>query len=246
MTREQHLTEDERHELADGSLDAAQLATASKHLEACTECSADVDRIRRLMKLTGKAVSRESASSAGIDEMWPSIRERIEERKVVALGGPGREGERAGGRAGERARGRESPSQARGKLRVGGRGWMFAAGVVAAGVLGFWATRGGGAPGESTSVTGTDSGIALISVVDSTHAYQEEAQALLNHLELERATMRPELSRALDRDLRTIDVAIAELQDAIRNDPRNPALRRLLASSFRQKVDLLKRVDNAG
>jgi hypothetical protein len=58
--------------------------------------------------------------------------------------------------------------------------------------------------------------------------------------------MRPELARAVERDLRTIDVAIAELQNAIRTDPNNPALRRLLASSYRQKVDLLKRASDAG
>jgi hypothetical protein len=81
--------------------------------------------------------------------------------------------------------------------------------------------------------------------VDSTQAYQEEAQQLLNRLELQRAMLRPEAEVALERDLKKIDVAIAELQDAIRNDPRNPALRRLLASSYRQKVDLLKRVGNA-
>jgi hypothetical protein len=58
--------------------------------------------------------------------------------------------------------------------------------------------------------------------------------------------MRPELARIVERDLRAIDVAIAELQGAIRTDPNNPALRRLLASSYRQKVDFLKRVSNAG
>ena len=36
--------------------------------------------------------------------------------------------------------------------------------------------------------------------------------------------------------------AILELKEAIARDPNNPALRRLLASSYKQKVDLLKRV----
>ena len=40
--------------------------------------------------------------------------------------------------------------------------------------------------------------------------------------------------------------AIAELKDAIAHDPNNPSLRRLLALSYRQKVDVLKRVGNAG
>jgi len=38
-----------------------------------------------------------------------------------------------------------------------------------------------------------------------------------------------------------VDVAIAELKDAIARDPNNPALRQLLATSYRQKVELLKR-----
>jgi len=122
------------------------------------------------------------------------------------------------------------------------------AGVAAAGIIGLWFVRGqpksAGEPAPVAQVG--DSEVSLVAAVDSAHAYQEEAQALLNHFELQRATLRPELRQALDRDLKTIDVAIAELQDAIRNDPANPALRRLLASSYRQKVDLLKRVSNAG
>ena len=57
--------------------------------------------------------------------------------------------------------------------------------------------------------------------------------------------LRPDTRAALDRDLRAVDVAIAELKAAIARDPNNPALRQLLASSYKQKVDLLKRVGNA-
>ena len=57
--------------------------------------------------------------------------------------------------------------------------------------------------------------------------------------------LRPETAEALARDLRVVDVAIAELKEAVARDPNNPALRRLLATSYRQKVDLLKRVSNA-
>jgi hypothetical protein len=118
-------------------------------------------------------------------------------------------------------------------------------GVAAAALIGF-AIMNGRQADETGVIPAGDPAISLVALVDSTHAYQEEAQALLNRLELQRATMRPELARAVERDLRTIDVAIAELQNAIRNDPNNPALRRLLASSYRQKVDLLKRVSDAG
>ena len=79
-------------------------------------------------------------------------------------------------------------------------------------------------------------------VVDSTREYEREATILLNELELRRAMIRPQLRSSLDHDLRAIDDAILELKEAIARDPNNPALRRLLASSYKQKVDLLKRV----
>jgi hypothetical protein len=50
---------------------------------------------------------------------------------------------------------------------------------------------------------------------------------------------------AIDDDLKTVDLAIAELQAAVARDPRNPALRTMLASSYRQKVDVLKKISNA-
>jgi hypothetical protein len=210
-----HLTEEERQGMAEGS------RQPTPHLETCAECAADVDRIRRLMKLVKDSKSPEADVPA---ELWPGIRSRIEQKKVVALGNANRE-------SGIGNRG-----------RLWGIGGVVAAGLVAA----LWLGRGEVAPLDSPNVAEvSDSSIALVALVDSTHAYQEEAQQLLNHIELQRAMLRPEAKVALERDLKVIDVAIAELQDAIRNDPRNPALRRLLASSYRQKVDLLKRVSNA-
>jgi hypothetical protein len=97
----------------------------------------------------------------------------------------------------------------------------------------------------SDSAQPNDANVSLIAAADSAHAYEEEAQTLLNKLELQRAMLRPEAAEALDRDLHVVDVAIAELKDAIARDPSNRALRQLLASSYRQKVDLLKRVANA-
>lgn len=86
----------------------------------------------------------------------------------------------------------------------------------------------------------------MLDVADSTRAYEAEAQELLNQLQLQRAMMPPRTSASVDHDLAVIDSAIAELREAIARDPNNPALRRLLASSYRQKVELLKRVNGAG
>lgn len=216
-----HLTEEERHAIADGSLPAEQLAPAEAHLRDCATCAGDVARIRTLMT----RVHDEPAVTppAALGELWPSIRTRIEASKVVPLS---TDVIRLDGR--RRAR------------RVGSA-IMIAAVLVAAVTLAVRSNRSRGAP----VVQPSDSS-SLIAVADSAHAYEAEAQTLLNQLELRRSMLRPEAVAAIDHDLRIVDSAIAELKDAIAHDPNNPALRRLLASSYRQKVDLLKRAGNAG
>ena len=63
---------------------------------------------------------------------------------------------------------------------------------------------------------------------------------------MQRAMLRPNASAALDSDLAVIDHSIEELKAAIARDPKNLALQRLLAASYREKVQLLRRASNAG
>ncbi len=214
-----HLTEDERHRAADGTLDDDNRESVDAHIAACADCAADVAHIAALMRFTREA----PAPSTQIDELWPSIRSRIDQSKVVPLA--------------------TTTLASRDTLRR--RAWWSAsAGIAAAlivAVLVFSHPRVGNTP----STVATDSATSLVAVVDSAHAYEREAQILLDKLELQRAMLRPDAAKALERDLRVVDVAIAELKDAVARDPNNPALRQLLAASYRQKVDLLKRASNA-
>jgi hypothetical protein len=219
--RQAHLTEEERHAVADGSLAAERIESADAHLRGCPACADDVARIKTLMT----RVSNEPlVPPAALAELWPTIRTRIESSKVVPLSS-------AAIRLDGRRRAR----------RVGSSIVMAAALVVAAVALGVRASRT-----DRTSVAEIVDTTSLLAVADSAHAYEIEAQTLLNQLELRRSMLRPETVAAIDHDLRIVDSAIAELKEAIAHDPNNPALRRLLASSYRQKVDLLERVENAG
>jgi hypothetical protein len=215
-----HLTEDERHGLADGTLPSEQLVRANEHLRSCESCAADLGRISALMT----RVKGSPMPVGQVEDLWPAIRSRIEHTKVVSLPN------------------RPSVAASRRARRV--IPWLVAA--IAAGVtIGYVVIPRDVQSGADAVPTSNGSGVSLIAAVDSAHAYEQEAQMLLNKLELQRAMLRPETRAALDRDLRVVDVAIAELKDAIARDPSNPALRQLLASSYRQKVDLLKRVGNA-
>lgn len=223
----QHLSEEERQTLADGTIDRERSTAASEHLVSCAECAADVARIRTLMT---RARGTAADANDSLDALWPGIRSRIEQRKVVAIA-PGERATNGSARFG-------------GRLRLG-TGLLGAA--AAAAIVAIMLARGRDPVSAEPAVRqGGDTTLSFVTAVDSARSYEAEAQALLDRLELQRAILRPEAARLLERDLRSIDIAIAELKDAIARDPNNATLRQLLASSYRQKIDLLKRANNAG
>jgi anti-sigma factor RsiW len=225
---ETHLTEDERHAFADGALSSDERASAEAHMAVCESCASDVARIATLMK----RIHETPAPTAPLDDLWPTIRGRIEATKLVPLATDAAHAPLPASRL---------PLPARGRAR-----WFASIGVIAAAAIIAFAVRGRRADiGDSVIAGPNDTSAALIAVVDSAHAYEEEARTLLDRLELQRAMLRPDAAKALDHDLHVVDVAIAELKDAVARDPNNPALRQLLATSYRQKVDLLKRIANA-
>jgi hypothetical protein len=210
-----HLSEAERHAAADGTLAPEHTTAVGQHLETCGACAADVVHIKTLMTRT-----REAPTSVADDggDLWPAIRARIEQDKVASL--PGR-----------RAMG-------------GGRRryvWLAAASVLAAGSIAVIVVRRN-ATLAAPSVERVGAGTPFTAVAESTHVYEEQIKFLLNELELRRALMRPQTAASVDHELEVIDSAIAELKRAIERDPKNVALRALLAQSYKQKVDLLKRI----
>lgn len=206
-------------------MDDDSRAVLDAHLASCWNCKADVAHLSKSMD----ALRRVSEPSAPIDELWPTIHDRIEKTKVVSLGTQP-----------EAVPAVPAPQKKLSWL------WLAPAGVAAAVVIALFALPGKrSSPERQPTAVAADTGATLVSVVDSSYAYEREAQALLDKLELQRALLRPDAAVALDRDLKVVDVAIAELKDAVARDPANPALRQLLAASYRQKVDLLKRASNA-
>lgn len=214
-----HLTEEERHGLADGSLPLDRRTDAESHAANCAACAGDVARLHSLMN---RLEQLPDTADAELDALWPAIRSRIERGKIVSLDGA---------------------TVTRRPRRWARRG-AIVTGVAAALALAFTLGRETRTPGHDVVTPGT-SMTPIVSIADSSRAYEEEVQSLLEELELRRSTMRPATAASVDRDLRIIDDAIAELTDALKRDPNNPALRQLLAASYRQKRDLLKQVDNA-
>ena len=229
---ETHLTEEERQTFADDTMSPEQRTSAEAHLAACQSCAHDVARLTTLMK----RIHETPAPTAPLDELWPTIRARIEQSKVVPLA--------AGAGTGDGGRGAGEPVH---RAIVGRRArWFASIGVLAAAAILAIVVQMRSPANRAVAISGADTNeAAFIAVVDSAHAYEAEAKVLLDKLELQRAMLRPDAAKALEHDLHVVDVAIAELKDAVARDPNNPALRQLLATSYRQKVDLLKRITNA-
>jgi len=72
--------------------------------------------------------------------------------------------------------------------------------------------------------------------------YERATTELMAALEAHRSTLPPETLNRLDENLRTIDQALTQIREALRDDPGSPQLNRLLASTHEKKVDTLARV----
>jgi hypothetical protein len=180
-------------------------------------CAECAADVARLRSLIARAREAGSSQESAADE-WPAIRARIELGKVVAL-----------------------PSAASAQ-----RPWRWIAAGVAAAVLIMLTFAIGRRPlGDPGPNDAPPDSVAFTAAADSANAYREQIADLMSDLELRRGLLRTETSAAIDRDLKECDVAIAELDSAIKADPNNPALRQMLAASYRRKLDVLKRVGNA-
>jgi hypothetical protein len=172
-----------------------------------------------------KQVGEFPPPAAELDDLWPQIRARIEHSKVVPL---------------DQVPNAKPPAAPRHHFGV----WLAAAAGIAATIVVVLAYRGrpiAPPPADETA----SANVSLIAASDSAREYEDQARELLNDLELRRSMLRPETAKVFNHDLQEVDNAIAELEDAITHDPMNGMLRQLLASSYRQKVDLLKRLNNA-
>jgi anti-sigma factor RsiW len=224
-----HLSEEERQRAADGSLDAADRARVDAHVGVCIDCATDVARLTTLMNRIDE--SRRAATAGPLppelEGMWPRIRQQIESRKLVALDS-------------------EAPATTSWRLRLDP--WVIGVAASVAAITALTVIQVVPPIVRSVATSGvnaaaTDSTFRFAD--DSIKSYREEADRLLDDLKLQRAQLAPETRAAIDDDLKTVDLAIAELQEAVARDPRNPTLRSMLASSYRQKVDVLKKVNNA-
>jgi predicted anti-sigma-YlaC factor YlaD len=206
-----HPSEAQLNELIDGVLQPDELARVEAHVANCLPCAATIRRIESLIERT-RALPRDIDPPA---EAWEAVR--------AAVRSPG-----ARERAPARPRVRWSQLAAAAAL------------IVATSGITVWVLRGD--PGRAVPSSNQSATPAMLAAFAPVEArYVLAADVLRESLDERRTTLDPETIAAVERSLATIDTAIAEARAALARDPGNGTISRLLASSYEQKVALLRR-----
>ena len=231
--RMNHLTEEELHALAEsppvgaatgipgrGESPAAS-AAATRHLALCGDCRADVDRIRALLAHAA-ALPRELDPPA---DLWPDIRRKMHAPRAAPFGF-----------------GRGLPRRA--------YVWLAAAAILliaASSALTTLILRGGDKPVAAghDERGGSDSLGAAAQFRTVSDEYDRMDRDLAALLASQREKLQPETIEKVERNLAIIDGAIAEIRQALAEDPNNRALQQLLKASYGQKAALLRQVSQS-
>jgi anti-sigma factor RsiW len=207
---------DRLDDFVDGLLSREERVEVEEHLLSCAACREEERHLRAILA-AARALPRERTPPR---DLWPGIAQAIGAGKVV-------EGEFA-----------------RRKARPWWRPALAAAAVVAA-VAAAVLMHGGGAPfGEpgTDGVTAFPVAEGHVALLDAERGYARAADELLAALAERRDALSPETRASVERNLAVIDQALKEIRDALQKEPGNAELTRMLASTHRKKVDVLRRM----
>jgi anti-sigma factor RsiW len=210
---------DERlDDYVDGALGAPAASEIEAHLRGCALCR---DREQRLRQVLAHAAAL-PRSVAPPRDLWPDIARRLARERSWSW------------------------------RSVGLRPAVLAAAatVVVALAAALWSGRAPQAvrtveiPAASprTALVPVAAGVSDPVLAEAEREYAAAATALLEALQQRRARLQPETLAAVEANIEVIDRALAEVRQAIVQDPRNPELTRMLVSTHRKKVDVLSRV----
>jgi anti-sigma factor RsiW len=209
-------------EYVDGELGAADRRRLDRHLEACADCRATVEALREVVRRAPGLV----VDAAPSQDLWPGIAHRLTVRP------------RAWWR-----RVTPAPSMPIGRLLL-----PAAAALVIAALGGGLAWMIGHPPGvtpEQTAALPAPAPIVAPTVPQTPAALRaderyEDTVAELRRVVRIRLTADPYVVGVLDRNLDSIDMAIADYEDALARRPDDARLRDRLEAARRRKLELLR------
>jgi anti-sigma factor RsiW len=208
----QHLTEEQLNDLADGAADAG----ARSHLGECEECQRQLAQLQHIVARV-HALPRVVAPRR---DLLPDIQRSLDQ-------------------AAQNTRGAHWRKQALWSLRVP----LAAAALLLIMTTALITRMLLEPPGETRQATQQERAGWL--VARETQALQQKYESAIAELEqlvdAQRANLAPSTLRLLQQNLRVIDRAIRESQEALEQDPNSELIHDLLRSAYQRKLELLRR-----
>ena len=212
-----HLTWETLNDLVDGVLPPEASVAAESHARECASCAAALAELRATLSMTHDLPD----SLTPPDDLWSEVRTTIEAGKIARL-----------------PLGAEAP-------RAHGF-WVTPGRLAAAAVVLVAATASlTGVVLRSEPTTSTVVQVPFTTAeawLASERVFQANVVELRAQLEGLHEHLSPETLAKVEKALSTIDLAIAEGREALLRDPSNTALSELVASNYRQKIELLRRL----
>jgi anti-sigma factor RsiW len=216
------------NDYAEGALEGEERERVAAHLATCAECRAEAEGLALLLA-EAAALPREIRPPR---DLWSGIDARLDDATVRRLDDV--------------------------RVRRPGAGlprWALAAAalalvVVSAAVSSLLTRRwdeamahkiNRGGDGAVVTAPGAEAGPT---VDDEEARFLSASRELLEGLESQ--DLSPETMAIVRRNLAVIDAAIAELHVALRKDPGNGELTRMLLATYQRKIDLLEQAARAG
>lgn len=213
-----HLTWEVLNDLVDGVLSPASATAAEAHARSCDTCRAALAELREAVTLARELP--DSVTPPG--DLWNDVRATIEQGKVARL--------------------------PLGDGSVSRQGWFVTPARLAAAAVVLVATTASVTSlvlkereTDVVAVAPAPSATVSASWQRSEREFQASVLELREQLEMLHDHLSPQTLVKVEKAMATIDLAIAEAREALLRDPANAALSELLASNYRQKIDLLRR-----
>lgn len=199
-------------EYVDRTLDARERAEITAHLDGCEACRAEEQALRALLA----AAARLPGETVPRRDLWPAVAAEIRSAPVVPL----------------------RPARPRAPVF----GSLAAAAALVAAVSGLALFTGPPAGPPAAGATASAPAGDEHALLDREREYARAGRELTEALQAQAERLAPEARQSLERDLKVIDEALVDVREALRQDPDNAGLDRLLATTHRLKVEALRRV----
>lgn len=200
----------------DASLEVGLTRDLVQHLESCPECMKKRDAIVRLLEKS-RSLPKEVIPP---HHLWPGINKKIEESQKF-------------------------PNDQVGNIPPSPK-WVIpisAAVVILMSALVYWIIQN---PGDESGndVTEVHETTAVFPTETILASYSSTRDMLLVELEKRRDQLDPDTVRIVIDNLHIMDRAAAQIQEALKKDPGNRRLERMLMASYHQQVRLLRQAQD--